>query len=25
MKGLHGSDPSAPTWEQPPATAGATS
>ena len=25
MKGLHGPDPSAPTWEQPPATAGATS
>ena len=25
MKGLHGPDPSAPTWEQPPAAAGATS
>ena len=25
MEGLHGSDPSAPTWEQPPATAGAAS
>jgi len=25
MEGLHGSDPSAPTWEQPSATAGATS
>lgn len=25
MKGLHGSDPSAPTWEQPAAPAGATS
>jgi uncharacterized membrane protein len=25
MEGLHGSDPGAPTWEQPSATAGATS